>query len=264
LEEFIVAFLSLACLILSVLLVFAIVSYSRVQRARTKARLRLNKYTSAAEHRSALILRELDDLFQKRTGLSNSLIEHAKGGETSSSFRDQSTDFMQATVETTAKLLNQITGDECAVSVKLFFPDAATSKPLVRTFFRDHRSAKRRIVEYEKLEPYGYEKNSILKTIIDTKPYITFEYSNNLDLNPSNYRNPNSNWRSHFRASAIHRISNPEDQSPGQTYGFLCADNRDGNFNDTEVRRVMSIVSTAIYYCIYATTALEFLEAAER
>lgn len=255
--EILLVLLSATCLLLVLGTFLAWSRYSRVVQARNLARTRFEKFKDESELRTTSLLAELDDLFHVRTGLSTSLIHHALGAEHSLDYKKQSTDFMQAAVDTTQRILTNLTGDDCAVSIKLLTPTAGQSEPTITTYFRDRRSEKIRAVEYSKLEPYDFRANSLMKEIVDSDPPQNFVFWNSLVNYPGGYSNPNPKWKDHFRASAIHRICDPNATGSPQTFGFLCVDNNLGGFNPGETRRILSIVSSATFYCLFATSALE-------
>lgn len=256
-----VVMLSVAVLVLVLLLVQTAFTYRRATNERNLARARIEDYKRKNLLHSDVILRELDSLFKLRTGLSNALISYAATGQSDQEFRNLSAEYMQACVDTVARILHGVTGTRCAVSIKLFTPEEGSNRLLLRTYFRDVYSATKRAKEYEKIEPYQYRENTVMKFLMESEPRRRFAFHNDLKDKELAYSNPNKNWSKLFSATAAHTVANPDSEDADQMYGFLCTDSSKAVFTEAETGQLLSIVSTAIYYCVYATSTLEALDA---
>lgn len=214
---------------------------------------------------SARTLGMLDDLFQKRTGLSSALVDVAFDAQTSNDYIATSIDYLQKSMDDLRAILNHTTGEKCSVSIKIL-QEGEDGEVCVKTWFRDATSRAKRNAAYEAEEPFLIEQHAALQFLNRKDNSRKFWYLNEISQkecrDPRNgfiYTNPNDDWRSFLNSSAIHTISDPDSEDSESVLGFLCADTSAGRFSPMETQYIMSIVATAAYYCIYATSALEYL-----
>ncbi len=208
-----------------------------------------------------LALSELDRLFQKRTGLSSSLINTALGQRADEEFFPEYELYLQESVNVVQRILSNQLNTEVSVSIKLLLPqsDKDDSALKVETFFRDSVSAKMRDELYASEEPYPYTSNSIMNHLISAKPVSRFQCINFISKASTDYKNPYQNWNELFDSTAVHVVSDPNSEDRQTALGFLCVDCKKKSFRKKETQLLLSIVSTAIYYCLYASSVLEYL-----
>lgn len=262
----IVNFILTASLTISlVLLVLLVLCFKQLWNEKKRRYLTIGQVQEETKKYSAETLKSLDDLFQKRTGLSGALIDVAFNNDTAVEYAAKSINYLQKSVDDLRAILNHTTGQKCSVSIKILQEDDEGNVS-VKTWFRDSTSRDKRNEAYDPSEPFPINKHTALAFLHSKNNGRKFWYLNDIlekkghdPRNGITYQNPNKHWRSFLNSSAIHVISDPDSEDGESVLGFLCADTNSGRFEPNETQYIMSIVATAAYYCIYATSALEYL-----
>lgn len=244
------------------MIIIAIVVFiclNKLAKALTVRRFSVDEIKHIRADDAHIILSELSLLYRIRTGLSKELINVISGGEIDTRYPEKVNSFLQNLCDSLQRILKKVTGEDCSVSIKLFVPSKADQqRPMVKTMFRDSEFYRQRNDIYGDLEPFNIEDHTIMNDIMSSQPLKRFIQSNDLTTY-KDYKNPNKEWKKIFNASAIHIISDPNSPSETLFLGFLCADAPYGRFDEETVKYIMNILSTKVYYCIYASGALDRL-----
>lgn len=129
------------------------------------------------------------------------------------------------------KIFSIYTNSYCHVSVKLYDVDSGQ----VSTFVRDTMSYVDRSVNDDHVKSYPYTDNTAFKSILEN-PKIDHFCSNWLRLRHAFgfYKNSHEGWKELYRATIVVPLSfryHSADINHENVVGFLCVDNRNGNFD---------------------------------
>lgn len=212
--------------------------------------------------RFARLLRHLDIMFRRRTGLSGRLLALALEGESEKSanidgYKVETEEFLQRLVDDLQHALSDFTDNQCVVTIKLLYHDPKTDAAMVETIFRDSFSADSRKEQFSAKEPFRPKDHFMFKEIIERMPFDAFLAFDNIKRDCPSYFHPSNHWRSFFNSSAVHAISSPDNSESERIFGFLCVDNKKGGLDADVTRYTLSIASTAIFYVLTATMSLD-------
>lgn len=126
-------------------------------------------------------------------------------------------------------IVKQHTGHECHIAIKLLDREGT-----VETIARSVSGATHRRGIDRDLNGFGYAQNTAFASIVDKKR--TQFVSNWLRLRHwcRCYRNSHAGWGRLYRATAVVPVTtalNGKDITLDNTYGFVCADNKNGGFD---------------------------------
>ena len=210
------------------------------------------------EERFSLALRELDRIFRTRTKLSGHMLDVVAGKSNIEDYNALVEDYLSRIVNDIEHLFSEITKNKCVVTIKLIVDvgEGEEATPGVITAFRDSDSMDVRTESYDGLEPIFVSEHTFINEILTADPFNAYVASNDLRSRRPDYKNPNESWHRLFNSSAVHAIGSPGTRTPESFYGFLCIDNRHGGLGSSYVRPITSIVSTAIFYVLSASSML--------
>ncbi|MEI9899165.1 MAG: hypothetical protein WDN31_02480 [Hyphomicrobium sp.] len=157
------------------------------------------------------------------------------------------------------------TGSTCAACIKtlnltndvkhLLDYDGSSSipedLPFVYTFARDSASRKLRahVDKRQELSIYRYDQNTGL-TLAKSDSSSGFWHHNDLKSLGTLYQNKNSDWDKYYNAALIVVLRNPVGEQVEEALGFLCVDNKIGNFDADTCRSIMEILANIVYYTL--------------
>ena len=150
--------------------------------------------------------------------------------------------FMVYLVDNIKNLMDQMTSDNCAVCIKILIKgkeedetgkwrgDPNLAGVHVKTFMRDAMSFRERGVIDAKLQGFPYYKNTAFKRILETQfPDDSWFICNDLTTH-TEYENIHADWHKLYNACIVTPIRIPDGEN-FRVIGFLCVDNRIGNFS---------------------------------
>lgn len=158
--------------------------------------------------------------------------------------------FLKHVLDSTQSIFERLTGDKCAVCIKI--PDPDNSKR-VRTLLRDSLSRLDRnyIDRDQNLAYYDLTSNTAFRDIVDPRKDDNSFIHNNLRMlaGDGNYQNANPNWAKHYNATAVVPIHPGNHDIRDSLVGFICVDNQRGGFERDVCEPILKIVSNMV--CLY-------------
>lgn len=154
-----------------------------------------------------------------------------------------SIEYLRTTCDEIQKIFTIITGDYCHVSIKVFDQDSGE----ISTYVRDKMAYVNRNMEDDHQSIYPYKGNTAFKHILDNKKHGYF-VSNWLSIRSmfGKYENSHEGWKSLYRATIVKPLTfklHNSDINHDSVVGFLCIDNKNGNFNRKMCVEVMHCFS---------------------
>jgi len=147
-------------------------------------------------------------------------------------------------------LMDIITGDKCAVTIKIV--EASDSNVLMmRTFMRDAASYRARKGADSSAAEYPYYENTAFKEIL-AGARRSFFVSDDLSGEPT-YSNSNSNWKSLYNATLVCPIrmqlnlDSVTDRQEFSVLGFLCVDNFKGGLNRPDCIELLASIADSLF-----------------
>lgn len=139
--------------------------------------------------------------------------------------------FAHYMVANVKEVFDVLTGNDCAVSIKLL-----DTQGVIRTLIRDAISSRERSEIDRQLPEYRHDQNSAFEIILDEEANQSYYMSNDLKTEQS-YNNANKNWNRYYNACLVapirYIIEMKEDGAEkSAVLGFICVDNKKGGFNE--------------------------------
>lgn len=179
---------------------------------------------------------------------------------------------MQMLLTNVERIFSEYTGHDCAACIKLFldrdpftemtrknhdpYLDTKTSdaknrntKTLILTLLRDNASALDRKAKSDPCEPYEYYKNLAFTWIRDHKDKEKIFVSNDLK-NMIEYVSGREGWERDYNATAVVPINDPSSKLSTTIIGFLCVDNKFGEFDEEFTVHTLSFFANTLYYVL--------------
>ena len=162
--------------------------------------------------------------------------------------------------DTGKEIFNAVTGDACAVSIKLLSANhASLGSSVVTAFLRDSESAsaRGRVDEVS----YRVDDNTAFSSIcLKGEPCFVCD-DLVAEAAAKKYVNKRPGWQRDYNATIvvpIYAISKPDlNQKPQELLGFFCADNRAGGFDQPEAIRYARELGWRLSVMLYRHAALE-------
>lgn len=222
------------------------------------------------------ISHRLESVSAGRTGITDHLIAVFSGSVIDKNELEHKTyNFMQMLLTNVERIFSEYTGHDCAACIKLFLDrdpftkmttkdhdpslDTKTSdaknrdtKTLIMTLLRDNACAIDRKAKSDPHEPYEYYRNLAFTWIRDQENKENFFVSNDLK-NMIEYVSGRKGWEIDYNATAVVPINDPSSKLNTTIIGFLCVDNKFGEFDDEFTVNTLSIFANTLYYVLSST-----------
>lgn len=209
------------------------------------------------------VVQTLNEIFTVRTTIENHFLDLALGRGVDPQIRDDVLIYLQFCVHRLKDIMDEITNDQCAVSVKLLTQGDSDpekgSEPFVETFLRDEKSEILRRTVDQELESYSFSEHSPFHEIVVSDPVIGHFASDNLRELESQglYSNINPNWKLLYNATVIVPIKDPLYNSNTEIAGFLCVDNWRGGMQKEAIAGILKVVASSIFYALRTLALFE-------
>jgi hypothetical protein len=158
------------------------------------------------------------------------------------------TKFISSTLANIKQIFDHLTDDNCSVCIKLV--DIENGEYRIRTFERDHGSARKRSDIDKRLPNFPHHQNTAFYVIFDPNCEDSHFLCNDLK-NKERYFNCNINWRDYYNACLVVPIrlitERDSKEERSSVLGFICVDNFKGNFTET----ANNILATMADSCFY-------------
>jgi len=145
-----------------------------------------------------------------------------------------------------------LTDDSCSVCIKIIGINDK-SEVIVSTLMRDTKSFRERKSKDGLFnEPFLWYENTAFKLILSNDTADSYYVSDNLSKEQS-YTNLNNNWRRFYNATLVAPLRiNLNDSKFGEdqflnVIGFVCIDNKKGNFDTRASIEVMASIADSLY-----------------
>jgi hypothetical protein len=244
------------------LLIFMLSSLVIGYRLYVSSRNRIRAITRE-EQKFARVILALEKISAARSEQSKTVLTYAVGEISRVEFEEKTTQFVQLVLDWTKRAFDELTGDNCSVSIKLLVsPRPSASKsvvPLVQTLLRDSASAHTRWNTDNDKSVYPYTDHSPFFDLLQDDSVVDHFYSNDLiELSSKgSYSNSNLDWRKFYRATSISLIRDSGALHSENILGFLCVDNFLGGFEPRISRSIHIAVSAAIYSALFSSAFVQ-------
>ncbi|MCR6701227.1 MAG: hypothetical protein NVV68_08810 [Dokdonella sp.] len=203
----------------------------------------------------ARIIHNINDQLRDRINELFALAEDINGGASPSpeelvDIRRTNEMFYLFLVDNIKILMDIITGDKCAVTMKIV--DASNANVLMmRTFMRDAASYCARRGSDSSAAEYPYYENTAFKEIL-AGARCNYFVSDNLSSEPT-YSNSNPNWKRLYNATLVCPIrmqlnlDEVTDRQEFSVLGFLCVDNFKGGLNRPDCIELLASIADSLF-----------------
>jgi hypothetical protein len=130
-------------------------------------------------------------------------------------------------------IINEYTGHNCHVAIKILWRDGT-----VETAARSQAGSTHRREADDKLAVFSYSENTAFSKIVDGRKSCFVSNWLRLRRACRCYQNSHRGWSKHYKATAVVPITAAPTASEicvENTYGFICADNHRGGFDNIVV-----------------------------
>lgn len=215
------------------------------------------------------ISKYLQDLFHRRTGISQQMHKTIQGQRTDGDLRTDVKEYIQYLLNQTKLIFDKYTEYDTSTCLKMItihrelngnFGRNGESPQEILTFDRDHSSKETRgkVDKEQETMEYLCIRNTAFREIMYNRGRDNYFYHNDLlELERQGlYENINPYWKNHYKATAVHAIKDPGQPRTEGVIGFLCIDNMNGGFDDKFSKHMLSLLSDTLYYAFSTASVL--------
>ena len=170
--------------------------------------------------------------------------------------------YLSDVLNTTSQLFGRYTKHDCASCIKIFeggFGDTKAEMPItsppffVRTLLRDSMSNSTRSAVDKKLDRFDYHNNTAFLYIYSHRGEPDYYVANDLRERAASHQFhcERANWLDDYDAMAVVPIRPHGDPVDVACIGFLCVDNKGGNFDADRCVNILNGITSDLYFGIF-------------